>query len=69
MTQATYLWTPPAPASVAVRGTDARFPVKRIFCVGRNYHAHAKELAATAGSGFDQGRLRFDWGLRRGGRA
>ena len=44
MTQATYLWTPPAPASVAVHGTDARFPVKRIFCVGRNYHAHAVEM-------------------------
>jgi fumarylpyruvate hydrolase len=44
MTQATYLWTPPAPASVAVRGTEARFPVKRIFCVGRNYHAHAVEM-------------------------
>jgi fumarylpyruvate hydrolase len=44
MTQTTYLWTPPAPASVTVRGTDARFPVKRIFCVGRNYHAHAVEM-------------------------
>lgn len=44
MTQATYLWTPPAPASVAVRGTEARFPIKRIFCVGRNYHAHAVEM-------------------------
>ncbi len=44
MTQANYLWTPPALASVAVRGTDARFPVKRIFCVGRNYHAHAVEM-------------------------
>jgi fumarylpyruvate hydrolase len=29
---------------VAVRGTEARFPVKRIFCVGRNYHAHAVEM-------------------------
>jgi fumarylpyruvate hydrolase len=29
---------------VTVRGTDARFPVKRIFCVGRNYHAHAVEM-------------------------
>jgi fumarylpyruvate hydrolase len=44
MTQANYLWTPAEPASVAVRGTDARFPVKRIFCVGRNYHAHAVEM-------------------------
>jgi len=36
----------PAPAtpSVAVSGTDARFPVRRIFCVGRNYAAHAREM-------------------------
>jgi fumarylpyruvate hydrolase len=27
-----------------VRGVDARFPVNRIFCVGRNYHAHAVEM-------------------------
>ncbi|MEO0866751.1 MAG: fumarylacetoacetate hydrolase family protein [Pseudomonadota bacterium] len=36
---------PPAPqASVAVAGTAARFPVRRIFCVGRNYAAHAREF-------------------------
>jgi fumarylpyruvate hydrolase len=29
---------------LAVRGVDARFPVNRIFCVGRNYHAHAVEM-------------------------
>src|SRR5437660_5843653 len=36
----------PAPAtpSVAVSGTDARFPVRRIFWVGRNYAAHAREM-------------------------
>lgn len=34
---------PPVP-SVAVRGTDARFPVRRIFCVGRNYAEHAREM-------------------------
>lgn len=36
---------PPAPtASVAVAGTEDRFPVRRIFCVGRNYAAHAREM-------------------------
>lgn len=35
---------PAAPASVAVSGGDARFPVRRIFCVGRNYAAHAREM-------------------------
>ncbi|MEP5761376.1 MAG: fumarylacetoacetate hydrolase family protein [Litoreibacter sp.] len=34
----------PKQASVAVSGTDARFPVRRIFCVGRNYAAHAREM-------------------------
>lgn len=36
---------PPAPvASVPVAGTDAQFPVRRIYCVGRNYEAHAREM-------------------------
>lgn len=36
---------PPAPqASVAVSGSDDRLPVRRIFCVGRNYAAHAREM-------------------------
>ena len=35
----------PAPTpSVAVAGTTDRFPVRRIFCVGRNYAAHAREM-------------------------
>jgi len=39
-----YLWSPAPTASLAVRGIAARFPVCRIFCVGRNYHAHALEM-------------------------
>lgn len=36
----------PAPEvpSLGVRGTSARFPVHRIYCVGRNYAAHAVEM-------------------------
>ena len=35
----------PAPTpSVAVAGSADRFPVRRIFCVGRNYAAHAREM-------------------------
>jgi fumarylpyruvate hydrolase len=36
----------PAPAtpSLAVAGTSARFPLRRIFCVGRNYAEHAREM-------------------------
>jgi fumarylpyruvate hydrolase len=30
--------------SVVVLGTSDRFPVRRIFCVGRNYAAHAREM-------------------------
>ncbi len=44
MTQANYLWNPPAVHSLAVRDSSARLPVNRIFCVGRNYHAHAVEM-------------------------
>jgi fumarylpyruvate hydrolase len=35
---------PPRQASVAVAGSDARFPVRRIFCVGRNYADHVREM-------------------------
>ncbi|MDD5472338.1 MAG: fumarylacetoacetate hydrolase family protein [Sideroxydans sp.] len=42
MTQ--YLFTPPAVPSLSIRGQTERFPVSRIFCVGRNYHAHAVEM-------------------------
>lgn len=41
-----YLFNPPAPFSLPIQGSDARFPVGRIFCVGRNYHAHALEMGA-----------------------
>ncbi len=34
---------PPVP-SLAIRGDDRRFPVHRIYCVGRNYAAHAVEM-------------------------
>lgn len=36
----------PAPALLPVTGTDAMFPVTRIFCVGRNYAEHAKEMGS-----------------------
>jgi fumarylpyruvate hydrolase len=36
----------PAPKqpSIAVAGSEARFPIRRVFCVGRNYAAHAREM-------------------------
>ncbi|WP_414439300.1 fumarylacetoacetate hydrolase family protein [Burkholderia sp. 22PA0106] len=36
----------PTPASVAVAGSTARFPLRRVFCVGRNYAEHAREMGA-----------------------
>lgn len=44
MNPSNYLWNPLPVQALPVRGLDARFPVKRIFCVGRNYHAHALEM-------------------------
>lgn len=35
---------PPEQVSLPVRGTQDRFPVHRVFCVGRNYAAHAVEM-------------------------
>lgn len=34
----------PKVASVAIRGSEDRIPVRRIFCIGRNYAAHAREM-------------------------
>lgn len=34
----------PTPPSLPVEGSTARFPVRRIFCVGRNYADHAREM-------------------------
>ena len=39
-----YVLPPPPVATVAVQGAAARFPVRRILCVGRNYAAHAREM-------------------------
>jgi fumarylpyruvate hydrolase len=39
-----YVFAAPAQPSVEIRGLQERFPVRRIFCVGRNYAAHAREL-------------------------
>jgi fumarylpyruvate hydrolase len=39
-----YVIPAPRVVSLAVEGTNARFPVNRIFCVGRNYAEHAREM-------------------------
>jgi fumarylpyruvate hydrolase len=40
----TYVVPAPAQTSVEVAGSSERFPVHRIYCVGRNYAAHAREM-------------------------
>ena len=35
---------PPPQACVPIRGSDALFPVRRVYCIGRNYAAHAIEM-------------------------
>ena len=39
-----YIITPPEQAVVAIEGSDSVFPVRRVYCVGRNYEAHAREM-------------------------
>ncbi|HET6806262.1 MAG TPA: fumarylacetoacetate hydrolase family protein [Frateuria sp.] len=42
-----YVIPPPAIPSLPVLGSDDRFPVRRIFCIGRNFADHAREMGAT----------------------
>jgi fumarylpyruvate hydrolase len=41
-----YVFPPEPRVGVPVAGSDALFPVRRIYCVGRNYAAHAREMGA-----------------------
>lgn len=38
------VFAPPAQPAVPIAGEDGSFPVHRIYCVGRNYAAHAREM-------------------------
>ena len=42
-----FVLPPPAIPSIAVTGAAGRFAVHRIYCVGRNYEEHAKEMGHT----------------------
>jgi fumarylpyruvate hydrolase len=41
-----YVIAPPAIAAVPIQGSSQMFPVRRIFCVGRNYAEHAIEMGS-----------------------
>ncbi|WP_244832141.1 fumarylacetoacetate hydrolase family protein [Caballeronia sp. TF1N1] len=45
-----FVFSPEAPVAIPVVGSDASFAVRRVYCVGRNYAAHAREM------GFDPDR-------------
>ena len=42
-----FVFAAPPVSSLAVAGSDQRVPVRRIFCVGRNYAEHAREMGFT----------------------
>jgi fumarylpyruvate hydrolase len=44
-----YVFSPRPPVSVAIEGSQDRFPVHRIYCVGRNYADHAREMGVDTG--------------------
>jgi fumarylpyruvate hydrolase len=46
----TFVFPPEAPIAIPIVGSDSLFPVRRVYCVGRNYAAHAREM------GFDPDR-------------
>lgn len=41
-----YVIPPPPVAAIPIQGSDAMFPIRRIFCVGRNYAEHAIEMGS-----------------------
>jgi fumarylpyruvate hydrolase len=45
-----FVFPPEAPVALPVAGSDDQFAVRRVYCVGRNYAAHAREM------GFDPDR-------------
>ncbi|GAB3374646.1 fumarylacetoacetate hydrolase family protein [Massilia agri] len=41
-----YVIQAPVQPSLGVANSDQRFPIRRVFCVGRNYGAHAREMGS-----------------------
>ena len=42
-----YIFPAPPQAAAPIRGSGQQFPIRRIFCVGRNYEDHAREMGAA----------------------
>ena len=54
-----FVITPPAAVAVPVVGTSDQFPVRRVYCVGRNYEEHAGTMLVELASAefCDQGQM------------
>lgn len=46
-----FIFAPSPTPAAAIAGSAARFPVRRIFCIGRNYAEHAAEMGASVDRG------------------
>lgn len=42
-----WIMPPPDIPSLPIIGSDQRFPIRRVFCIGRNYAEHAREMGAS----------------------
>ncbi|MEL6372459.1 MAG: fumarylacetoacetate hydrolase family protein [Pseudomonadota bacterium] len=40
----TFVFDPPPVIALPIKGRDERFPVHRIYCIGRNYAEHTREM-------------------------
>lgn len=43
-----YVFPPHKPVSLPIYGSDQHFPVRRIYCIGKNYADHVKEMGGDA---------------------
>ncbi|WP_424926942.1 fumarylacetoacetate hydrolase family protein [Amaricoccus tamworthensis] len=43
-----YVISPQKQAEIPVKGSDKAFPVRRVYCIGRNYVAHVEEMGGSA---------------------
>lgn len=43
-----FAFPPAKPVNLPIAGSDKRFPVRRIYCIGKNYAAHVKEMGGDA---------------------
>lgn len=46
-----FAFPPPVQASIGIAGSPTRYPVHRIYCVGRNFAEHAREMGAEPSKG------------------